>query len=474
MAKVFDITPTGASAASLAENRSNLDARQREAFGEDLSMSPQTPQSMWSGIAALGLTEVGEQGVRAALFGSSVDHAEGVFLDAIGSLLDINRLVATRSRVTVTMTGVAGTGVPQGSRAKTDPDGDEFRTLADAVLSPAGITVEMEAVEEGPVEASSGTLTVIVTVIAGWETITNTADASAGIARQSDANFRASFLVRTAHSSIGPMPALEAALDEAGSLKTRVTENNTDIAAEIQGWTLRAHSILVVAQSGSDGDIRRSIENHRGLGVGVNTAIIGATPDDAALTAITNGTVTWNGTDYTGLDLSGTSTPAEKATELTTLLEGTALLPASGVTVIYLDGIYRAIYGWLPDVAPNFGTGSTEDAFGLDADNNAYPAGPFVRPTERALVVGMDLERGDGFPADGLSLVREGVLARVRQYGVGVQLWSNDLLTTGELIAGTRITAITVQYDSTDVSGVAVPLTNLWTLTSSDLTITVT
>ena len=70
--------------------------------------------------------------------------------------------------------------------------------------------------------------------------------------------------------------------------------------------------------------------------------------------------------------------------------------------------------------------------------------------------------------------MREGVLARVRQYGVGVQLWSNDLLTTGELIPGTRITAITVQYDSTDVSGVAVPLTNLWTLGSSDLTIVVT
>ena len=197
------------------------------------------------------------------------------------------------------MTGVAGTGVPVGSRAKTEPDGDEFRTLADAVLSPAGITVEMEAVEEGPVQAAAGTLTRIVTVIAGWETITNTADASVGIARQSDADFRASFLVRTAHSSIGPMSALEAALDEAGSLKTRRNWRTTlTYRPQIQEWTLRAHSILVVAQSGSDGDIRRSIENHRGLGVGVNTAIIGATPDDSALTLITSGTVTWNGTDY--------------------------------------------------------------------------------------------------------------------------------------------------------------------------------
>ena len=112
--KVLEITPEGARAASLEENRDTLNERQRGAFGEDLAMSPQTPQAQWSGIEATALAEVGEEGARAALFGSSVDHAQGVFLDSHGSLLDIPRPIATRSRVTATLTGVAGTGVPGG------------------------------------------------------------------------------------------------------------------------------------------------------------------------------------------------------------------------------------------------------------------------------------------------------------------------------------------------------------------------
>ena len=57
-----------------------------------------------------------------------------------------------------------------------------FRTVADVALAPSpGVSVEMEAVEEGAVMAAAGTLTQIVTVVAGWETITNAAAAVLGI-----------------------------------------------------------------------------------------------------------------------------------------------------------------------------------------------------------------------------------------------------------------------------------------------------
>ena len=109
MVKVAEIISTGARAASLQENHDRLNEDQSRVFGASLSMSPQTPQAQWAGILALALTEIGEALVSAALQGSSVDHAEGVHLDSLGSLLSIARRQETFTIVRAQLTGVRGT-----------------------------------------------------------------------------------------------------------------------------------------------------------------------------------------------------------------------------------------------------------------------------------------------------------------------------------------------------------------------------
>ena len=468
MARVIEIDSAGAHAASLAENREDLDTRQKAMLGADLVLSPQAPQSQWSGILAAVLAEVGEEGVRAALFGSSVDHAQGTFLDALGSLLDVRRRVATRSRVTATLTGRAGTGVPAGSRAKTT-DGDEFRTLADVTLAPEGVTVDLEAVETGPVAVDAGTLTEKVTIIAGWETITNPSAGSLGATRQSDEDYRRTYLRRTAHSSVGSLSALAGALEEALAGHQRVAENNTAADVTIQEWLVGAHSILVFSEGGSDGDVRRAIENHRGMGVGTMTAIRGAAPDAAALASMATGSIAWNGSTYTGLDLTEDDPGAEQAAALTAHLASDHVPP----TISYINGAFYAIYRWAPGEPPTFGQSTDVAAFGLDPAAAQYPAGPFVRPRQRALTVSFTMTRRTGFPADGLTQARTAVLNQVKAYGIGDQLWSNDILCAAEAVRGTRITNLVVQAGGADVSGVDVPLDQLWTLDADDLTITV-
>ena len=486
MPKVFEVDDTGVRAASLAENQRTLNERQREAFGEDLADSPQTPQAQWAGIGALALTEVGEEGARASLYGSSVPHSTGTHLDAHGSLLDVRRRTATRSRVTAILTGVAGTGVEAGALAKTTEGGHEFRTLADAVLSPTGVVVDMEAVETGPILAPADTLTEIVTVIAGWETITNPEDATPGVARQTDDNYKATYNTRTAHSSIGPIPALEAAIEEALAGRQKVVENDEDVPLVIQEWTLGPHSILAISEGGSDGDVRRAVENHRGMGVGSMSAIRAGEHDDSALGAINNGTIQWNGADYPGLDLTGAGDGPARAAALTAHLAANPVAP----TVSFIRGRYVAIFRWRPDRRPDFGDNAVSQAFGLDPDASAYPAGPFVRPVKVPLTVSFTLTRRPGFPADGLGRVRRSVLARVngasdedvrlvpelqgqRGYRIGEELWSNDLLCEAERVPGTRVTNLVVQAGGADVSGVAIPLDTLWSLALGDLTINV-
>ena len=131
------VTAKGVRASSLAETLVEQEQRLKDRFGEDLSQSPHTPQAQIAGVEASAITEVNEAIVQDAN-AASIDHAGGVHLDALGSNLDVRRREATYSRVTATLTGVSGTGVPVNSRARTDPGGDEFRTLVAVILSPNG------------------------------------------------------------------------------------------------------------------------------------------------------------------------------------------------------------------------------------------------------------------------------------------------------------------------------------------------
>ena len=497
---VLKVDRTGAAGASLAENVDGLNERQRDAFGADLADTPSSPQNQWSGIAGLALSEMGEAGSRAAVYGSSVDHAVGVHLDAIGSVADVRRLQATHSRVVATLTGVGGVTVPARSRAKTT-DGDEFATTEDVTLLATGVDVVMQAVESGPVMAATGALTRIVTGIEGWEQVTNAAAAVPGRARQDDDTYKRLYRMRAAHSSVAPLDGLRAALTEAGATRKVVVDNPTNAAAVQQRWTLPPHSIFAIVNGGLDGDVHRAVENHRGMGASTLTAIVGGEPPAGGIAALTTPfTLMWRGTAATVTDVAwaAASTNAEYAAAITT-----AIGPTGGVTVAWTGFRFISQYEWRPaDNTAGFDAGALATALGLNPDAAIASPGPFVRPTARALTVSFTLTRRPGFPGDGLERLRSSVLARVggmdaiadrdltddareairaqldilgaaEGYAIGEEVWLNDILGAAERVPGTRITLLTVQADSVDVSGVAVDLSNLWTLAVADLTITV-
>lgn len=476
MPELLQVDAAGVRAASLAEIREDLNERQREAFGSDLALSPQVPQSQWSGIAASALSEILEAVVRIAVYGSSVDDARWTWLDQLGSLLGIERITATRSRVTATLTGVGGTGVPAGSRART-PDGDVFESVEAVSLTADGVRVEFRALETGPVIAPAGQLNRIVTVIAGWETVTNAEDAVPGRDRQGDADYRAAMLARTARGSVGTVSSLESALAEARAGRTRVVENNADATATVQGWPVGAHSVLVVAEGGLDADIRRAIENHRGMGVGTMTAIVGAPPNTGALNGIANRRfdqrppLTWAGVQLTAAFGPNMNASVE---DLARQLNGLLGAAATEAVILPLDGRLVAVFRWSPTADPVFGGGDSETALGLAPAVATGSPGPFVRSRFRDLDVSLDVARQPGFPADGLDRIRTAIGGVVDGYGVGEQLWAPDIQRVAEGVPGTRVTNLTVQYDSAAVSGLEVPLDVVWRLPATNLTISVT
>lgn len=259
------VTPQGVIPRDLTGYRALFETRFREAFGDDLVLKAESPAGEQVGIMASSAAEL-DEGLVSLSNAISVSRSVDLELDTHGELLDLRRRSASRSRVTLTLTGVAGTTVPARSRASTDA-GVEFRTVASALIPSGGaINVVAESVDVGAIEVGPGQIRNIVTGVAGWETVTNAASAAPGIARETNRAYRARYFASTGRLARGPVDAIQAALIEAGATALRIERNETDADIALAGITLPAYSLLCVVQSGQDADIAAAIVKSKGLG----------------------------------------------------------------------------------------------------------------------------------------------------------------------------------------------------------------
>ena len=264
------VTPQGIEPTPLEDYVERLGSVFRAAFGEELDLGPESPQGQLIGMLGLMLAEQDEALVAVAN-GFSVHRALGSQLDDLGSLLGIERRQETHSTVDVTLTGQAGTTIPEGSRARTAA-GDIF-ALTSAVTIPAAgsMTATMRAVDPGPVPADAGGLDGIVDLIVGWTGVTNPAAATLGTLVETDASYRARYALETARNARSATEAVLAAVlgvDEVTDALIR--ENSTGSTVTVQGKPIGAHSICVVAEGGADAAVAAAIARSKTAGTGTS------------------------------------------------------------------------------------------------------------------------------------------------------------------------------------------------------------
>lgn len=268
------LTNSGTIVPDTAETRATVEAEYRSAFGDDLDVSPETPQGVL--ITAETLARDGVIRNNAALANQiNPNVAGGVFLDAIMALTGTRRDPAERSVVIATLTGVAGTIIPAGALAAT-VDGDEFSTVSPVILGDGGTaTVEMQCSVFGPVTVPPGALNTIVSGILGWETVTNLAAATPGRAEQSDEQARArrrNALAIQGQSTAEAITSGLYATDNVRSLQFR--ENPTSSPATVDGIPLTAHSVWACVDGGTDEDVAATLLRKKSAGAAWNGATV--------------------------------------------------------------------------------------------------------------------------------------------------------------------------------------------------------
>lgn len=304
------VTPTGISAPSYSDILETLKIRARNIFGADLYLEEDSQDGQLLAIFALAIHDANQTAI--ATYNSfSPQTAQGVGLSNVVKINNIKRAAASNSQVQVAIVGVAGTTITAGVIA--DAFGNKWNLPAVVVIPPAGtITVTATAQEVGALSTGINTITQIVTPVAGWQSVTNTAVPSPGQAVESDAELRQRQEIAPALNSYTVLDGLTSNLEAlTGVDYVRVYENDTN-ATDSLG--LPAHSIAAVVRGGDVQEIVETIFKLKGLGVythgttsGTVTDMSGTThtirffePAEKTIKAVINITALANYTSVTG------------------------------------------------------------------------------------------------------------------------------------------------------------------------------
>lgn len=313
MANYNYIENTGVIVPDTSDVKQQVQEEYKSALGQDLDISDSTPQGRLIEAETIARKRTIENmALLANMFNK--DQAFGIFLDSLASMFGIERIGATRTRVTCTLSGTANTVVPANAQAQ-DTNGNIYY-LENSVTIGAGGTVDGQflALDKGAIECQANTVTQIVTAVLGWTSVNNSSAGTTGLEGQSDNELRQQFSAKQ-YSGYGQAKNVEnKVLQVEDVIDCLVLENETNSSKTVNGIVItNPHSIYVCVDGGTDSAVAEAIYNAKsgGCGYGADSTNT-TTPANLISTSVNNTTVVF-------------ARPTTKAIEVTvTLASGQA------------------------------------------------------------------------------------------------------------------------------------------------------
>lgn len=239
----------------------------KTAFGGDLDVSPETVQGrIIEMISRSRLFTI--QACASVSNMLNLNTANGFVLDDIGSLFLLSRQPATYTTVSVVLSGVNGTIVPEGTRLKTT-GGDIFVNTEDFTIGGVLNYATFRAEKKGVVPCPANTLTVILDAVNGLEMANNPDNGNLGRDLESDSEFRIRIRNSLNINSIAVLSAIKANLEQIdGVVGTYLYDNYTTSQVVVDDITVPAHSILAIVDGGDEDEIAQVLYNKKTIGAG--------------------------------------------------------------------------------------------------------------------------------------------------------------------------------------------------------------
>lgn len=249
------ITAAGVSAPSYADILASLQASYQAIFGSDVNLDPSTQDGQWLAVLAQGYHDC-NSAVIAAYNQFSPATAVGAGLSSVVKTNGIAREAATNSTADLTITGTVGTVITNGVVG--DTNGNQWALPASVTIPSSGsIIVTATCETAGAVSASAGTITNILNPTLGWQSATNAANATVGVAAETDSALRQRQGKSTSLPAQTPLDAIVAAVANVTGVTRYAPYENDSAATDSNG--LPPHSISLVVEGGDTTAIATAI-----------------------------------------------------------------------------------------------------------------------------------------------------------------------------------------------------------------------
>lgn len=267
------IDSTGLHLQALADIVTELETGFKTIYGNDISLDANSPDGQMINLFAQA--KIDTLDLISSVYNSfSPNSAIGVSLDQRCALNGIVRKGATKTTVNVQVTTdrvVNLIGVTNGNGTPftvSDTSGNKFYLTNDTTTTNGVNTLHFTSAVAGAVFVSSGTITVIETILLGVLSVTNSGNALIqGVDEETDAALRYRRSVSVSNPSSGYLDGLMGALLALDDVKyAKVYENNTDLT-DVYG--IPPHSIWCVVDGGLSTDIADIIYQRRNAGCGM-------------------------------------------------------------------------------------------------------------------------------------------------------------------------------------------------------------
>lgn len=266
------LTSAGLDTPTLPEIKAEIDAQIRATISDRVDLSADSPAGQIVTICARQIRKVWET-LEAVYAAMDPLGATGVTLRRLAALTGTYPRAATFSTVTATVNVDPGTYAPGTLVAYVTGRPEDRFVNADAVVNGGGFAANFAAAFRaevaGPVQAPSGTLIERVPV-AGWNSITNPADAVAGSDAETDPELRARRIAEINTLGSARAEAIRSdVLQVDGVIEAYVIENDTE--ATVEGVPPLSIEVIVYGPASpsldDDAAVAEAIFNSKAAGV---------------------------------------------------------------------------------------------------------------------------------------------------------------------------------------------------------------
>lgn len=258
------ILPSGITSPSYNDILQSLIAQFKSIYGSDVSLNPGDQDYQDLAIRALAQFDT-NQAVIAAYNIFMPTFAQGVGLSNLVKINGLQRLIASASTATVTVTGTVGTQIVNG--VAQDVNGNLWNLPVQVIIPFSGsIDVIASCQTVGAIGASPNTINRIFNPQLGWQTVNNALGAIQGAPVETDAALRQRQTISVSLPAQTPLQAISAAVAQVAGVSESIVYENPTNAVDANG--LPPHSISAVVAGGAPLNIATVIERTKSLGTG--------------------------------------------------------------------------------------------------------------------------------------------------------------------------------------------------------------